>query len=74
MTAILEFLQNIVDFLANLGDHVTDMVTGTGQALAMLDEFRLNLQGYLIWVPDSVYVVIYVGFALCCLYIIIGRC
>lgn len=73
MAAIIDFLEGIGDFFVGIGDRITSTVTGTAQMLEMIASFRENLQSYLAWIPDSVYMVIAVGFSVCCLYIVLGR-
>lgn len=74
MSAILDFLQGIGDFIVGIGDNLLRTITGQQQAIQMITDFVANLQSYLAWVPDSVYVVMTMGFSVCCLYVVLGRC
>lgn len=74
MSAILDFLQGIGDAIFGFGDNLLRTITGQQQAVQMISDFIANLQSYLAWVPDSVYAVITMGFSVCCLYVILGRC
>ena len=73
MDAILDAFESIISALDRIGNQISTAINGTGQMIEMIADFRANFQSYLAWIPDSVYMVIYFGFGICCLYIILGR-
>lgn len=74
MSAILEFLESIGNFFSNIWDSMLNSIIGQQQANQMIVDFVSNLSSYLAWIPFSVREIIELGLAICCLFILIGRC
>ena len=73
MNIFTDFFDSVGSFFSDIYDRIMVNVNGTAQVVDMIGDFRENLQSYLAWIPDSVYMVIAFGFTVCCLYVVIGR-
>ena len=73
MDAILDFLKGIAESIGIWFDNFVLRMTAERTVLGLILDFRSNLDEYLAWIPDQVYQIIYVGFSISLLYILIGR-
>jgi len=74
MDAILDFLKNFADVIADWYDSFILKITAESTVMELILKFRESLPEYLAWIPDQVYQIIFVGFSICVLFILIGRC